>query len=84
MVDLEVHALLYRALSSPLGVAAKCNNFQLAQQRLYAIRREIGDAELASLQFRRSPWGDHEIWLTKTTGRKTASQTTEAPIAPLK
>jgi hypothetical protein len=61
--ELEV---LYQALATPYGVVVECNNFNLAQQRLYKARREAGDPELARLQIRRSPYRpDAELWLVR-------------------
>jgi len=71
--DLELMSLLYQALQSPCGIAVRTNNFQLARQKFYAARRECQDSDLAELQFRQGPLDPNELWISKTTGRKTAT-----------
>jgi len=79
--DLELASLLYQALQSPCGIVVRTNNFQLARQKFYATRREIQDSSLAELQFRQGPLDPAELWISKTSGRKTAtpSLTSEDP-----
>lgn len=67
--------LLYQALASPLGIVIRVDNFQLAQAKLYAARRQSGDPELACLQLRHSPFDpEQELWIIRGQPSHTPSQ----------
>lgn len=80
--DPNLASILYSAIASPHGLALSVSDFGGAQQKLYAVRRALADPDLASLQFRRSPYSDTELWLTKTTGRKTPTHVPTGPNSP--
>jgi hypothetical protein len=64
----ELEALLYQALASPLGIVLVVSDFHLAQQRLYAARKGLGDPALNALAFRHSPQDPHtELWIVRNT-----------------
>ena len=50
--DEELRVILYKAEASPSGLVLWTNDFQLARNRLYRVRKEAGDESLASLQIR--------------------------------
>lgn len=71
-------ALLYEALGKDLGMIVQTSNVQLCLQRFYKARRESGDPELMTLQFRRSPKAPHtELWIVK--GKKPIPSTPPPP-----
>ena len=58
--------LLYKALSTPMGLEVEVSDFKLAQARLYQARRESNDPDLNDLSVRRPPDGrDGVLWIVK-------------------
>ena len=56
-------ALLYQALSHPVGLALHVSDFDLARARLYAARRKANDPALAQIRISAVPGQEHSIWL---------------------
>ena len=56
-------ALLYQALSHPVGLALHVSDFDLARARLYAARRKANDPALAQIRISAVPGQEHSLWL---------------------
>lgn len=65
MVLSELEAL-YAALATPLGIVIRTSDFKLAQNRLYAARRNAADPALDVLQFRRSSFSEYDLWIVNS------------------
>lgn len=61
----RLQAILYDALSSPIGLLLRCSEPHKGRQRLYEARRAAADPALARLQFRLSPALPQHIAITK-------------------
>lgn len=59
--------VLYEAVRSPVGILVECEEgADRLRQKLYALRRSIGDAELDGLSFLLSPINPAtELWIVK-------------------
>ena len=58
--------ILYRALESPCGIAIATTNPYQCRQAIYALRKQLKDADLLSLKIctsRDDPLG--ELWIVK-------------------
>jgi hypothetical protein len=53
--EISCAAVLYAAVSAPLGIVVRTNNPTKARAALYDFRAALGDTELASLSIRVSP-----------------------------
>ena len=58
-------ALLYQALSHPVGLALHVSDFDLARARLYAARRKANDPALAQIRISAVPGQEHSLWLIR-------------------
>lgn len=59
-------SLWYEALGSPHGIIIEVSDIERAKQRLYALRKEANDEDLASLSICTSPSGHpNQLWLVK-------------------
>lgn len=59
--------LLYRALHSKYGIVVETNNLENLRQRLYKVRRESEDPDLAALTLRPSPTDpETQLWIIRS------------------
>lgn len=66
--DQILGSLLYSALAEPIGLLCQAEpDFATARQRLYAVRRRLGDQALEVLQFRASPFAEGNLLVVKET-----------------
>jgi len=66
--------LLYAALHSPHGVVVDTyGDFERVRQRLYNLRRETQDPDLAVLSFVASPADPTQLWIVKNDKAKGTS-----------
>ena len=73
--DPALSALLYAALSQPIGLLCTCQpDFDTARAKLYATRRQLADQRLEVLQFRASPFPEGELVITKATVQIAAAE----------
>lgn len=56
-------SLLYRALTTPLGIAVESSDPDRLRQKLYPLRKE--DPSFACLSFVLSPMNPSELWILK-------------------
>jgi hypothetical protein len=61
--------LWYRALQSERGIEVICTSTEEVRARLYKLRREVQDADLASISICQSPFDSDKLWLIKRTAR---------------
>lgn len=61
MTNLELAALLYDALRTPLGTVIQTEDPERLRQRLYAVRKESPD--FAPLSFVISPMNGTDLWI---------------------
>lgn len=74
--------LLYQALAEPIGLVIKCLDFEAFRTRLYKIKSTLADPDLACLQFRRSPFVEGNLIITKyQVEPKRAAPIRAAPIS---
>jgi hypothetical protein len=58
--------LLYRALTSPIGIAVSLSDMSRGKALLYQTRASLGDSALAELSFRVNPLlPESELWLMR-------------------
>lgn len=77
----QLETLLYQALAAELGIVLRVNDFERANQALYAARRKCGDPSLDVLQFRRSPVApETELWVVR--GAEPGAKPKPAPFDP--
>lgn len=60
-------ALLYQALSEPIGLLVRAPDRDRARQALYQARQQCMDPQLAQLQIRMSPWPEGDLVICKAT-----------------
>jgi hypothetical protein len=65
MTSQALQAILYLALSEPIGLLLTVSDVTRARARLYSARREASDPELDRLQIRVSPLADGELIIVK-------------------
>lgn len=58
-------AAWYAALHSPVGVAVRAYPRESVRARLMAIRTQIGDPELSSLEIVQPAHSQDELWIIK-------------------
>ena len=71
-------ALLYQALSHPVGLALHVSDFDLARARLYAARRKANDPALAQIRISAVPGQEHSLWLIHISGGADVKSSSEA------
>lgn len=55
----------YAALQSKYGIVLRTDNVINLKQKLYSIRKEIGDPDLMKVSIIQSPTSTDELWLVK-------------------
>lgn len=68
MTNPELTELLYQALGEPIGLLCHAEpDFETARARLYSTRAKLADPDLATLQFRASPFNAGNLMIVKET-----------------
>ena len=57
--------ILYEALGSQFGVVVQCDDAERVRQKLYALRKAHGDADLECLHIVQSPSNPSQLWIVK-------------------
>jgi hypothetical protein len=57
--------LWYRALHAKIGVEVSCRDPDAVRSRLYKVRRDCQDADLAQISISLSPFDADKLWLMK-------------------
>lgn len=57
--------LWYAALAAQCGIIIKTDDPTFIKQKLYALRKELGDPDLENIALMTSPHDPNEIWLVK-------------------
>lgn len=57
--------MLYDALAEPVGLCIETPDPERARAKLYRLRDQAGDVDLASLSFVTSPTSPTQLWLIK-------------------
>jgi len=56
---------MYQALRSARGIVLRTTDRDKLRQKLYAARRDAGDADLDAIALVPSPTSEEELWLVK-------------------
>ena len=73
--DQALRAILFQALSEPVGLLIRTNSPERARQQFYQARR--GFPDLAQLSFRASPFPDGELVIIRNDPAPPVAQTPE-------